>query len=453
MSERRPRRTSRAGAPAGAEVRAAAARAAAQVVRGMPLDAALHTVSMPDERDLSLLRSLAYGACRWHHRLDWLAGQLLDRPPDALGAPLAALIRVGLLQLSTMRVPVHAAVSATVAAAPAVGAPRAKGLVNAVLRRYLRERERLERELADVPRALHSHPDWLIERILAEQPERGPQVLDANNAQPPMWLRVNALRGDRERYIERLREAGLAVAEDKRDTWPMNGVRLAEPVPMSRLPGYADGDVSVQDAGAQGAVERLRLEPGLRILDACAAPGGKAAHILERCPEVRELVAVDRDPARLDAARAMLARLQLAATFIGADAASPASWWDGAHFDRVLIDAPCSALGVIRRHPDIKLLRTPDDIERAAALQASLLDALWPLLAPGGRLVYVTCTFVRQENDEQIERFVARTADAVVAEDFPPKQLLPGEANRDGFYYACIDKRQASPTRVSGSKY
>ena len=436
----------------GAAVRAAAARVVGRVVRGSTLDDALGAVPPPSERDGSLLRSLAYGACRWHHRLDWLLGELLDRPPESLDIDVAALIRIGLLQLSAMRIPDHAAVSATVDAAPAVGAPRAKGLVNAVLRRYLRERERLERAMADVPRALYSHPDWMMDAIRAELPERWRSVLDANNARPPMWLRVNARRGTRDEYAERLAAAGIAVADEGREAWPRDAILLAEPVPMARLPGYAEGDVSVQDAAAQAAADRIRLEPGLRVLDACAAPGGKAAHMLERC-DLRELVAVDRDPARLDTARATLARLGLTATFVQGDAAAPADWWDGEPFDRVLIDAPCSALGVIRRHPDIKLLRTPEDVERAAALQRSLLDALWPLLAPGGRLVYATCTILRCENGEQIDGFLARTPGAVVAAEFPPEQILPGESNRDGFYYACIDKQQAPPSRVSGSKH
>lgn len=451
MSDAPTRRRGRGPDP-GAAVRAAAARAVAAVARGSTLDDALASAAAPNGRDAALLRSLAYGACRWHHRLEWLSAELLDRPVESLGVELAALVRIGLLQLSAMRIPDHAAVSATVDAARAVGAPRAKGLVNAVLRRYLRERERLERAMADVPRALYSHPDWLIDTVRDEHPDRWREILDANNAPPPMWLRVNARRGTRDAYLERLAEAGIAVAEHGREAWPEDGILLAEPVPMARLPGYAEGDVSVQDAGAQGAVERLGLEPGQRVLDACAAPGGKAAHMLERC-DLGELVAVDRDPARLETARAMLARLGLAATFVHGDAATPGEWWDGKPFDRVLLDAPCSALGVIRRHPDIKLLRTPGDIQRAAVLQSSLLDALWPLLAPGGRLVYVTCTIVRRENGAQVDAFVARTPDAVVAADFPPEQVLPGEANRDGFYYACIDKQQASPWRVSGSKH
>ncbi|HEY8428583.1 MAG TPA: transcription antitermination factor NusB, partial [Sandaracinaceae bacterium] len=226
-------------------MRAAAARAVAAVVRGATLDDALERVPVANGRDASLLRSLAYGACRWHHRLEWLSGELLDRPAASLGVEIAALIRIGLLQLSAMRIPDHAAVSATVDAARLIGAPRAKGLVNAVLRRYLRERERLDSAMADVPRALYSHPDWLIDRVRAEHPERWTEILAANNAPPPMWLRVNARRGTRDAYLERLAEAGIAVAEHGREAWPEDGILLAEPVPMARLPGYAEGDVSV----------------------------------------------------------------------------------------------------------------------------------------------------------------------------------------------------------------
>ena len=440
-------------APTGAEARAAAARAVARVVRGATLDDALRDLPALAERDAALARSLAYGACRWHHRLDWQVSQLLDRPLPEREAELAALLRIGLLQLDAMRIPDHAAVSATVDAARLVGAARAKGLVNAVLRRYQRERGRLEGAMADVPEALYSHPAWLIETLRRERPDDWRAVIDANNSPPPMWLRVNLARGSRERYIERLAAAGIAVDRAALEGAPRGAILLAEPLPMARLPGWDDGDVSVQDAGAQAAAERLALTPGQRVLDACAAPGGKAAQILEECPGLAELVAVERDAARLATMRETLDRLGLRATLVHGDATAPADWWDGEPFDRILLDAPCSALGVIRRHPDIKLRRTAADIEHAAALQSRLVDALWPLLRPGGRLVYVTCTLVRRENGAQIERLLAAAPEAKIAGDFPPLQLLPGEANRDGFYYACIDKQRAHLTRVSGSNH
>ncbi len=450
MSER-GRRPSRV--PTGAAPRAAAARAVARVIRGATLDDALRDLPPLGERDASLARSLAYGACRWHHRLEWQVSELLDRPLPAREAELAALLRIGLLQLDAMRIPDHAAVSATVDAARLIGAPRAKGLVNAVLRRYQRERGRLEAAMADVPEASFSHPAWLIELLRRERPADWREVLDANNSPPPMWLRVNLARCSRERYLERLDAAGIAVDRAALEGAPRGAILLAEPLPMTRLPGWDDGDVSVQDAGAQGAAARLALEPGQRVLDACAAPGGKAAQILEECPGLAELVAVERDAARLETARETLGRLGLRATLVHGDATVPADWWDGAPFDRILLDAPCSALGVIRRHPDIKLRRTAADIERAAELQSRLIDALWPLLRPGGRLVYVTCTWLRRENDAQVERLLAAAPDAALAADFPPLTIRPGEANRDGFYYACIDKQRAHLTRVSGTNH
>ncbi|HEX7079799.1 MAG TPA: 16S rRNA (cytosine(967)-C(5))-methyltransferase RsmB [Gammaproteobacteria bacterium] len=442
------------GATAGAAARAAAARAVARVVAGASLDDALAALPPLPERDASLARALAFGACRWHHRLEWQASRLLDRPLPRRETTLAALIRVGLLQLQSMRVPDHAAVSATVEAARLVGAPRAKGLVNAVLRRFLRERAQLDAEMAAHPTALHSHPAWLIERIRADWPDDWPAILDANNAAPPMWLRVNLARTTRERYLERLEAAGLRAERGPPPPGAPAAILLAEPLPTARLPGFAEGEVSVQDASAQLAAELLDLAPGQRVLDACAAPGGKTAHALERCGALAELWAVDRDASRLDTVRATLTRLGLTAKakLVHGDAARPDEWWDGRPFDRVLLDAPCTALGVIRRHPDIKLLRKPDDVRRAAALQAELLAALWPLLRPGGRLVYATCTVLRAENGEQIERFLSATPDAEITAGRPPFVTRPGEANRDGFYYACIDKQRMLPLRGSGSK-
>ncbi|HEX5421303.1 MAG TPA: 16S rRNA (cytosine(967)-C(5))-methyltransferase RsmB, partial [Gammaproteobacteria bacterium] len=369
-------------------------------------------------------------------------------------AELAALLRVGLLQIERLRIPDHAAVAATVAAAPLLGLSRAKGLVNAVLRRFLREREALAALLPEAPAALYSHPQWLIDLLERDWPEDWRRLLEAGNAQPPMWLRVNLARTTRDAYRERLAAAGLEASCSDRAP---GALLLAEPCPTASLPGYAEGFVSVQDAAPQLAAALLDLAPGQRVLDACAAPGGKTAHILESCPGVAELWALDRDPARLVNLRDNLDRLGLDARLMPADAAEPALWWDGRLFDRILLDAPCSALGVIRRHPDIKLLRTPDDIERAAVRQAALLAALWPLLAPGGRFVYATCTLARRENREQIEAFLAAHNDAQ-APEAPAAlhlEIASGEANMDGFYYACMDKQQApSPSRVApGNKH
>jgi len=376
---------------------------------------------------------------RWHHRLEWQLGQLLDRPLPGHEAELAALLRIGLTQLEHMRTPEHAAVAATVSATEGIGRARARGLVNAVLRRYLRERHELAARAADVPVARFSHPAWLIDTLRADWPDRWESILDANNVLPPLWLRVNRRRTDVAAYLRLLAAAEMAATASP--DYP-DAVLLETPCAVERLPGFFDGLVSVQDAAAQRAAELLDLRPGARVLDACAAPGGKTAHMLERCAELGIVVAIDSDADRLAYVAETLSRLGLQATLIEGDAARPLTWFDGAPFDRILVDAPCSATGVIRRHPDIKVLRRSADIAELAAGQAAMLDALWPLLKPGGRLVYATCSVVRAENLDVAAPFAARTPDAAL----PPfgtsrhLQLLPGEANTDGFYYACLDK-------------
>ena len=424
----------------GSGVRALAARINARVVaNGSSLEAALAASPAPAERDIGLLRELSYGALRWHHRLQHQAKRLLARPLDPRDAQLASLLRLGLYQVQWLRIPDHAAVSATVAAAEVLGKRRAKGLVNAVLRRFLREREPLAESLRDVREAVTSHPDWMVDRLSTEWPDAWRRMIDANNHPPPMWLRVNARRTTRAVYLDMLAAADIAANPGPTVS---SAVLLEEPQPKDTLPGFADGLVSVQDAGAQLAARSLAPKPGHRVLDACAAPGGKCAHLLERFPGLGELVAVDRDRRRLAATSAELGRLGLRASVLCGDAASPHEWWDGRRFDRILLDAPCSALGVIRRHPDIKVLRRPHDIAQAASAQRRLLEALWPLLNPGGRLLYVTCTTVREENQEQIQAFLAGTPDAFSDDGETPssRQILPGETNMDGFYYACVTK-------------
>ncbi len=426
----------------GASARALASRINASVVReGLSLETVLRQSEMSSPRDSSLVRALCFGALRWHHRLQWQASQLLTKPLKRRDAELAALIRVGLYQLQWLRIPDHAAVAASVGAAECLGRASAKGLVNAVLRRFLREGEELTRRMAGVSEAVTSHPGWMLERLKTEWPAKWRQIIASNNKPPPMWLRVNARRTTTSQYLAALSEAGIAgqCAEE-----PASAVLLAEPQAMSTLPGFADGHVSVQDAGAQLAAGLLNLKPSMRILDACAAPGGKSAHILESCPEINELVAVDRDADRLAVVDAEFQRLGLTGTLIHGDAAAPAEWWDERPFDRILVDAPCSALGVIRRHPDIKVLRRAEDIGRAAKTQRALLRGLWPLLAPGGRLLYSTCTTSRDENQKQIELFIeeAPAIHRPVATIGSSRQILPGEANMDGFFYAWVEKAE-----------
>jgi 16S rRNA (cytosine967-C5)-methyltransferase len=435
-------------------VRALAAELDARILaQRVSLDEVLASAPDLPPRDAALLRALLYGVRRWHHRLEWQISKLLARPLAPRDVALAALLRVGLFQLEWLRVPDHAAVSATVAAAPLLGLARAKGLVNAVLRRYVRERESLAATLrseADrAQEAVYSHPAWIIERFRHDWPQDWQALLEANNAAPPMWLRVNARRSTREAYRAKLAAAGLEAEPCEQVP---SALRLAEPCPTSRLPGYAEGEVSVQDGAAQLAASLMALAPGQRVLDACAAPGGKTAHMREACPALGELWALDIDAERLESVRANLDRLGLDARLAAADAAAPAEWWDGRPFDRILLDAPCTGLGVIRRHPDIKVLRAAADVERAARRQAALLDALWPLLAPGGRMVYATCTVTRAENQDQIRRFLESHPDASRA-GHADIAIRTGEANMDGFYYACMDKQDkreiSPPARVS----
>lgn len=424
----------------GRSVRALAARLNARIVSaGASLDAVLPEGAGLPRRDAALLRALLSGSLRWHHRLQWQAGRLLDRPLKPRETVLAALLRVGLFQLQGMRIPDHAAVSATVEAAEGLGLGRARGLVNAVLRRYLREREALDREMAGNEPARTSHPQWLIDAIRADWPADWQHVLEANNSAPPMWLRVNRRELLPARYLEHLAAQGMAATVTERAP---DAVLLSEPCPVERLPGFGQGHVSVQDAAAQLAAGLMRLARGQRVLDACAAPGGKTAHMLETCPDLAELVALDSDAGRLERVAENLDRLGLAARLVHADARRIGDWWDGEPFDRILLDAPCSGTGVIRRHPDIKILRRPEDVESLSAIQAELLAGLWPLLKPGGLLVYATCSVLARENSEATARFIASTDEAVCpafggAGHF---QVLPGEANMDGFYYACLRK-------------
>jgi len=438
-----PRSSRNAGAP-GAAVRAAAAGVVARVLRERveaddALAAAEHGVA---QRDRALLGALVYGTLRWHQRLEWQTARLLSKPLKPGQLELGALLEVGLLQLQEMRVPEHAAVSATVDATALLGHRGAAPLVNAVLRRFQRERGALDAALAADDEARLSHPRWLLEELAHDWPDDWQRICAANNSPAPMWLRVNERRTTRADYLARLEAAGIGARADQEVA---TAVVLDAPQPVDALPGFAAGDASVQDLAAQRAAGFLDLAPGQRVLDACAAPGGKTGHILESCPELDEVLALDRDARRLARVRDNLDRLQLHARLVAGDATDPKSWWDGRPFDRVLLDAPCSAVGVIRRHPDIKTLRRPEDVARAVVLQSRLLRALWPLLAPGGRLVYATCSVLRRENDAQIAGFVS----TVEASEGPGTaqlsgcQSLPGDADGDGFYYACLLKPAA----------
>jgi 16S rRNA (cytosine967-C5)-methyltransferase len=422
-----------------------AARVLSRVLQdGQSLTAALDNVmpTIESVKDRAFVQALCYGVCRYYHRLDFILSQLLDKPLKDIDVKCLALI--GLYQLQFMRVKPHAAVSETVAAARKK--PWAKSLINAVLRSYLREQDRIEQQADQEQSAAVSHPHWLIQQIQHDWPQQSLQLFLENNHQPPMVLRVNLARTSREHYLNLLTERDIsAVPVD----FCMSALRLDRPIPVDLLPGFEQGLVSVQDTAAQLAAQLLDVQPGQRVLDVCAAPGGKAAHILESQPQLKELVAVDIDAARMQRVSENLQRLTLTARLLVGDAANPEAWWDGQTFERILLDAPCSALGVVRRHPDIKLLRRAEDIAQLQSLQKNILDAIWPLLAPGGILLYATCSVLKQENEQQIQAFLAAHSDAAQlpieaswgsGREFG-RQIFTGESAMDGFYYARIIKR------------
>jgi 16S rRNA (cytosine967-C5)-methyltransferase len=362
-----------------------------------------------------------------------------------------ALLSVALYELEDERTPEYAVVDAAVETAKITDAARAGGLINAVLRRYLRERKTLDADIARNPATRHASPVWLADRLRADWPVRWTQLLAAGDAQAPMWLRVNSRRTTTDAYLETLREAGIGARAEVRVP---QALLLDSPCDVHDLPGFAQGLVSVQDLAAQCVAFPLGLAAGQRVLDACAAPGGKTALIAERESNLAQLVAVDIDPERLARVRENLVRGDLSALLINGDAGAPARWWDGVPFDRILLDAPCSALGVIRRHPDIRLRKSPSDIDKLPEIQSRLLNAAWSMLAPGGRLVYATCTVTRSENRDLIAAFLrdTRAANSVPAESWDGwpnfgeadecgRQILPGEAGADGFYYAALTKQ------------
>lgn len=445
----------------GAPPRALAARAVFAVrEHGRNLDVALESLLAKahlSPADAGLAKALAFGSCRWLLQLEWLATRLLQKPLKQKDADIQALLLVGLYQLAHMEMPGHAAINETVAASGSFKKPWARGLLNACLRRYQRERDALTDALATDTVASTAHPAWLLTRLQQAWPDQWQRIVQANNApRPPFHLRVNVRRKTRDQALDVLREAGLQAGELP---FTGSGIVVHTPCPVNQLPGFEKGWLSVQDGAAQLASELLEAGPNQRVLDACAAPGGKAAHLLEQHPDI-SLTAVEVDEARRRRIDDTLARLGLNADVITADAARPDHWWDGLAFDRILLDAPCSATGVIRRHPDIRLHRKPEDIDNLVILQARLLDALWPCLGEGGKLLYVTCSVLPEENDQQVAAFLARHPDAAVeplaaglvlpgCTQHHGQQVLPGDSDLDGFYYARLLKLPA-PDSAAG---
>jgi 16S rRNA (cytosine967-C5)-methyltransferase len=401
---------------------------------------------LPEARDRAFTRHLAYGVLRWLTALEWLAAQLLRKPLRRKDRDVYRLILLGLFELWKGDAAAHAAIHENAESARALGKPWAVSVINAVLRRFQREQSdwlaRLEKK-----DERFAHPAWLLQALKADWPHDWEQILAANNQPAPLWLRLNQ-QLDTADTIEALEAGGFTL---ERHAIAMEAIKVSPAGPVNLLPGFEQGRISVQDPAAQLAAGLLCLEEHHRVLDACAAPGGKTCHILETVPGLT-LIALDQSPARLELVGENLDRLGLRRSgsthLIAADAAETAKWWDGAPYDRILLDAPCSATGVIRRHPEIKWLRSPDQIENASKLQAQLLKRLWPLLKAGGILLYATCSVLRVENSGQIKRFIECQPDAELLEtdanwgqklDYG-RQILPGEQEMDGFFYASLRK-------------
>ena len=405
--------------------------------RRRPLDSRL------DAREKALARELVLGTLRYLPRLDAWLERIAARPPH--DAEVRALVLLGLYQMGFTRVPPHAAVSTSVDLARSIGKPWASGFANAALRRFAAERDAILRIRLPADARL-AHPAWLLEAFEQSWPAAWESIALANLTRAPMTLRVNAMRTSRRRYLDALSGTGIPAMPTRHSA---DGVTLESPRAVESVPGFEEGLVSIQDEAAQLAAKLLDAPRGCRVLDACAAPGGKTAHVLERGGGDVDVVALDSDPGRLADLRHTLARLGLSAPALLGDARKPDTWWDRQPFHRILIDAPCSGTGVIRRHPDIKVLRRPEDIGAMAARQIAMLRALWPLLARGGRLLYATCSVLSRENESIVGSFLAEHADAEVAPINAAwgrpvghgRQILPGDDAMDGFFYAALAKR------------
>jgi 16S rRNA (cytosine967-C5)-methyltransferase len=399
---------------------------------------------MPSGQEISpMTRELCFGFCRHYYRLEAIALRLVDKKPKAIEVWVALLM--GLYQLHYMKTPDYAVVKETVALLEKTKKTWAKGLINAVLRRFCREQEHILTHLKDDPVFVYGQSPILLSHFKKDWPQDWQQIALANDAHPPMTLRVNTQRVSVANYLKLLKEKGITASLHAATP---HGINLEIPCDVYNLPGFEDGLVSVQDGAAQLAVSLLDLKPGLMVLDACCAPGGKTCHILESEPGLAGCVALDIEPKRLTRVKENLKRLRLTAKVTQGDALAVQSWWDMRLFDRILLDAPCSAVGVQRRHSDIKLLRTDEDIVAITQIQKGMLEALWPLLAPGGLMVYATCSIINEENEGQIASFVAKHGDCQVIKNETSwgrdtghgRQILPGEYGMDGFFYSVLIK-------------
>ncbi|CCK74194.1 MAG: 16S rRNA (cytosine(967)-C(5))-methyltransferase RsmB [Oleispira antarctica] len=441
-------------------IRATAARVLTQVQYGQSLAQCLPAAEEKIEfDDIPFLRELCYGSCRWYFRLNALAKMLLEKPFQDHDEDLHQLLIIGLYQLDVQKKAAHAAIYETVEAAISLDKPYCKGVINACLRRYEREHVELNKSLGDNPVTLYSHPKWLVKALKKAWPDNYLDIMEANNQHPPFCIRVNQLHHSREEYLALLEQAGIPANAGKH---AKHSIYLDHAMNVFELPGFEDGWCSVQDEAAQLAAELLDPQAGETVLDACAAPGGKTCHILESATDLN-VTAIDLEEKRLVRVNENLERLNLEAKTIACDANDLDTWWDGKLFDRILLDAPCAAIGVIRRHPDIKLLRRKEDIEQLADVQLGLLKSLWSTLKPGGRLVYATCSIMPMENATVIDTFIQAQNDAYQdvlvyslqdrswgVESGQGRQLFPQltkeldtgtEQGHDGFYYAVLEKK------------
>lgn len=422
-------------------LRSVAAQTIEQVVeQGQSLSQVLPAVQLKvAEKDRPLLQALCFGVLRTLPQLEWFVQQLMSRPMTGKQRTVHYLILVGLYQLLYTRIPPHAALAETVEGAIAIKRQSFKGVINGVLRQFQRQQETLQAASAK-DESHYLHPKWLLQQLKSAYPHQWKAIVDANNQQPPMWLRVNSQHNTREEWLTLLEEIGLTgqAHPEYRDA-----VLLDTPVPVHVLPGFDKGWVTVQDASAQGCVDLLDPQNGEFILDLCAAPGGKTTHILERAPKAKVL-AVDVDAQRIKRVYENLERLGMQAEVKQGDGRYPQQWYEGPKFDRILLDAPCSATGVIRRHPDIKWLRRDRDIPELASLQKEIIDAIWPYLKSGGTLLYATCSVLPEENSDQIRAFLSSHDDATLVETgdmkMPGVQNLPLVDGGDGFFYAKLIK-------------
>ncbi len=400
-----------------------------------------------NKQDRGLFQQLCLGSLRQYFELEALVSSLLSKPLKPKDSDIQALLLIGIYQLRHLRVPDHAAISETVDASKQLNKLWASKMINGVLRNYQRKQESLEEELSANESFLHAHPSWLIGKLKKAWPNLWPKILDANKQQGPLTLRINARPISREEYTQQLRDAEL---DHQVCDHAIHGLRLNSSIDITSLPGYEQGEFSVQDEAAQLSASLLDIQPNQHVLDACCAPGGKTCHIAESEPKLSSLTAVELESHRMKRVEENLERLGLSAKLIVSDVLDLEKWWNGQAFDRILLDAPCSATGVIRRHPDIKILRRPSDLTALSKLQANMLEKLWPLLKTGGKLLYATCSVLPEENSRQIATFVEHHADAIhlpidaswgEQQNFG-RQLFPQTDGHDGFYYALLEKRE-----------